>query len=164
MVLQVTGEQLKQVLQDLRGKITPEEGRALVSRALRDRDQADSDKWQVLQHHHHHLCSLCFTFLVLFYCFAQHVTPSPAASYTACTSSVTCYINYVTIGISNLKQVKTYTLKIARSCPMLAKACNAAPGACTWLASHKVCAVNPISGQGIHVSAETSKQIVYFIT
>lgn len=47
-VLQVTGEQLKQVLQEMRGKITPEEGRALVSRALRDRDQADSDKWQVL--------------------------------------------------------------------------------------------------------------------
>ena len=48
MVLQVTGDQLKQVLQEMRGKLTPEEGRALVGRALRDRDQADSDKWQVL--------------------------------------------------------------------------------------------------------------------
>ena len=47
MVLQVTGDQLKQVLQEMRGKLTPEEGRALVSRALRDRDQTDSDKWQV---------------------------------------------------------------------------------------------------------------------
>lgn len=47
MVVQVTGDQLKQVLQEVRGRITPEEGRALVSRALRDRDQADSDKWQV---------------------------------------------------------------------------------------------------------------------
>ena len=45
--MQVTGDQLKQVLQEVRGRITPEEGRALVSRALRDRDQADSDKWQV---------------------------------------------------------------------------------------------------------------------
>ncbi len=48
--LQVAGEQLQQVLQEVRGRITPEEGRALVSRALRDRDQADSDKWQVLPH------------------------------------------------------------------------------------------------------------------
>lgn len=48
MVLQVTGDQLKQVLQEMRGKLTPEEGRALVVRALRDRDQTDSDKWQVL--------------------------------------------------------------------------------------------------------------------
>ena len=48
MVLQVTGDQLKQVLQEMRGKLTPEEGRALVVRALRDRDQMDSDKWQVL--------------------------------------------------------------------------------------------------------------------
>lgn len=48
MVSQVTGDQLKQVLQEMRGKLTPEQGRALVSRALRDRDQADSDKWQVL--------------------------------------------------------------------------------------------------------------------
>lgn len=47
----MTGDQLKQVLQEMRGKLTPEEGRAFVGRALRDRDQADSDKWQVLQHH-----------------------------------------------------------------------------------------------------------------
>lgn len=47
-MLQVTGEQLKQVQHEVRGRVTPEEGRALVSRALRDRDQADSDKWQVL--------------------------------------------------------------------------------------------------------------------
>lgn len=49
-MLQVTGEQVQQVLQEVRGRITPEEGRALVSRALRDRDQADSNKWQVLLH------------------------------------------------------------------------------------------------------------------
>ncbi|KAL3133626.1 hypothetical protein ABBQ32_008144 [Trebouxia sp. C0010 RCD-2024] len=49
-LIQVTGEQVQQVLQEVRGRITPEEGRALVSRALRDRDQADSNKWQGLVH------------------------------------------------------------------------------------------------------------------
>ena len=59
--LQVTGEQLQQVLQEVRGRITPEEGRALVSRALRDRDQADSDKWQVLPPHNLLLLVVCWT-------------------------------------------------------------------------------------------------------
>lgn len=49
VAIQVTGEQLQQVLHEVRRRVTPEEGRAIVSRALRDRDQADSEKWQVLQ-------------------------------------------------------------------------------------------------------------------
>ena len=48
MLVQVTGEQLKHVQQEARRRVTPEEGKALVSRALRDHDQADSDRWQVL--------------------------------------------------------------------------------------------------------------------
>ena len=45
--VQVTGEHLKGVVQEVRGRVTPEEARALITRELRQRDQADSDKWQV---------------------------------------------------------------------------------------------------------------------
>ena len=36
-------------------------------------------------------------------------------------------MTYVTTGNNNLKQVKTYTINIARSFPTLRKICNAAP-------------------------------------
>ena len=45
--MQVTGEHLKQVAHEVRGRITPEGAQALVIQELRDRDQADSDRWQV---------------------------------------------------------------------------------------------------------------------
>ncbi len=45
--MQVTGEHVKQVAHEVRGRITPEGAQALVTRELRDRDQADSDRWQV---------------------------------------------------------------------------------------------------------------------
>jgi len=45
--VQVTGEHLKQVAHEVRGRITPEGAQALVIQELRDRDQADSDRWQV---------------------------------------------------------------------------------------------------------------------
>ncbi|DBA74957.1 hypothetical protein WJX77_011846 [Trebouxia sp. C0004] len=47
-LVQVTGEHLKQVVHEVRGRITPEGAQALVTRELRDRDQADSDRWQGL--------------------------------------------------------------------------------------------------------------------
>lgn len=49
--VQVTGEQLKHVVHEVRGQVTPKEAKALVSKALGDRDQADSDKWQVCMLH-----------------------------------------------------------------------------------------------------------------
>ena len=45
--MQVTGEHLKQVAHEVRGCMTPGGTQALVTRELRDRDQADSDRWQV---------------------------------------------------------------------------------------------------------------------
>ena len=41
------------------GRVTPQEARALVSSELRDRDQHDADKWQVLSH---------LTTLILLFC------------------------------------------------------------------------------------------------
>ena len=79
MVLQVTSDQVKQVLQETRGKLTPEEGRALVNKALRERDQADCDKWQVLQHH-----------LLFFPGFGDVLIPCKAVGYAACVSGMTC--------------------------------------------------------------------------
>lgn len=45
--MQVTEEHLNQLVHEVRGRITPQGAQALVTRELRDRDQADSDRWQV---------------------------------------------------------------------------------------------------------------------
>ena len=45
--LQVTGESLREVVREVGARLTPQEGRGLTQSLLRDRDQKDSDQWQV---------------------------------------------------------------------------------------------------------------------
>lgn len=45
--MQVTGENLREVVREVGGRVTPQEACTLVRDELQDRDQKDADKWQV---------------------------------------------------------------------------------------------------------------------